>query len=163
MKLEAATLDFLDTAKFTLSTDVDLAASIDEVWAVIADNASWTEWFHKCTKMTASHDIWTAAGQTRTISTTPFVIEEVAVDIDGPHRWAMSLTNTNLPMAKRMLEVLDLTDTSRNGEDRTEVRWTGAFDLPAYLLPVRSIFETLLVRTWGTSLEALQGAVIARR
>ncbi len=163
MKLEPATLELLDTAEFTLSTDVDLAASIDEVWAVIADNTSWTEWFHNCTKMTASHDTWTAAGQTRTISTTPFVIEEVAIEVDEPNRWAMSLTKTNLPMAKRMLEVLDITDTSRNGEERTEVKWTGAFDLPAYLLPVRSISETLLVRTWGRSLEALQDAVIARR
>ncbi len=163
MKLEPSTLELLDTAEFTLSTDVDLAASIDEVWAVLADNTSWTAWFHNCTKMTYSHETWTEAGQLRTITSKPFVIEEVALAVDEPNRWAISLLATNLPMAKSMIEVLDLTDTSRNGEERTEVKWTAAFDLPAYLLPVRSIAETILVRTWGKSLEALQDAVIARR
>jgi len=163
MKLLPSTIDLLDTAEFTLSTDVDLAASIDEVWAVVADNTSWTEWFHNCTKMIAPEKTWTQAGQLRTITTTPFVIEEVSLVVDEPNRWAISLLKSNAPMAKRMIEVLDLTDTSRNGEARTEVRWTAAFDLPVYLKPFRRFSENVMMLKWGTSLEALQDAVVARR
>jgi uncharacterized protein YndB with AHSA1/START domain len=163
MKLEPATIDLLDTADVVVTTEVDLPASIDEVWAVIADNTSWPEWFHNCAEMEASADVWTEAGQTRTIKTTPFVVEETSILIEAPTRWAMTLNRSNVPLATRMLEVLDLTDTSRNGEERTEVRWTGALDLPVYLRPVRRITESILVRTWGKSLEALHGAVMARR
>lgn len=163
MNYQPSTIELLDTAEFTVSTDVDLPASIDEVWAVIADNTSWTTWFHNCKKVVASDDTWTAVGQTRTITVTPFTIDEVALVVDAPNRWAMSFVRSNLPMAKAMIEVLDLTDTSRNGEERTEVRWTAAFDLPVWMKPASSVLERRLAGTWGTSLEALQGAVIARR
>lgn len=162
MRFEPSTVELLDTAEYVLTTDVDLAASIDEVWAVIADNTSWVEWFHNCTDMLGP-DVWIEAGQPRTIKTTPFVIEEVSLVVDAPKRWAMCLLKSNLPMAKRMIEVLDLTDTSRNGETRTEVRWTGAFDMVPYMKPFAGVLESALIRTWGTSLEALQGAVVARR
>ena len=66
-------------------------------------------------------------------------------------------------MAKAMVEVLDLTDTSRNGETRTQVKWNAAIDLYPWMKPTRPIAERLLVRTWGNSLEALQNAVLARR
>lgn len=163
MNLEPSTIGLLDTAEYVLTTDVDLPASIDEVWAVIADNTSWVDWFHNCQYVTAPHDVWTTPGQPRTIKSTPFVIEEDALVVDEPNRWAISLLKSNLPMAKRMIEVLDLTDTSRNGETRTEVRWTAAFDLHAWQKPTRRIAEALMVRIWGNSLEALQDAVIARR
>ena len=163
MKLEHATLDLLDTAEFTVSIDVDLAASIGEVWDVLADNTSWTSWFHKCARMDAPDDVWTEAGQLRTIHSSPFVIEEIALAVDRPNRWAICLTRTNLPMATRMIEVLDLSDTSRQGEERTGIRWTAAFDLPFYLRPGRKVMETLLARTWGTSFEALQDTINASR
>ena len=161
--LQRASLEFLDHAELVISTEVDLPAHIDEVWAVIADNDSWPEWFHKCTAMESSHNPWTAAGQSRTIRVTPFVIREVAVAIEPPNLWAMQLSKTNLLMAKRGLEMLELTDTSREGETRTEVKWTGAFDLPFFLRPAKSIVEAGFLDNWGPSLEALLDAVVARR
>lgn len=161
--LQRSSLEFVDHAELVLSYEVDLPAQIDEVWAVIADNTSWPEWFHGCTKMEASHDVWTAAGQSRTIHVTPFKIRESAVAIEAPNLWAMQLSKTNLPMATRALEKLELADTSRHGEVRTEVRWTGAFDLPVYLRPGKAIFEQKLLNTWAPSLENLLDAVIARR
>ena len=59
--------------------------------------------------------------------------------------------------------VLDLTDTSRNGEERTEVRWTAALNPPPYLKPFRKIVESQLAAVWAPSLETLLDAVIARR
>ncbi len=161
--LQRASLEFVETAELVISTEVDLPAGIDEVWAVIADNSSWPDWFHNCTAMESSHNPWTAAGQSRTIRVTPFKIRETAVAIEAPTLWAMQLAKTNLPMATKALEKLELSDTSRNGETRTEVRWTGAFDLPIYLRPAKSIVETLFLKNWGPSLENLLDVVVARR
>ena len=161
--LQRASLEFVDRAELVISNEVDLPAHIDEVWAVIADNSSWPDWFHGCTHMESSHNPWTAAGQSRTIHVAPFKIRESAVAIEAPNLWAMQISKTNLPMANRALEMLELADTSRNGEVRTEIRWTGAFDLPFYLKPAKSIVEMLLLRNWGPSLENLLDAVIARR
>ena len=163
MKLTPATIDLLDTAEWVFSLDVDLPADIDEVWSVLVDNTSWGDWFNDCKSMTASPSTWSAAGDTRTIHTGPFKIDEVAVELTEPTRWAMTLVSTNIPMAKTMLEVLDLTDTSRNGEDRTEIRWTGALNPPVYLKPFRGILESQLTAVWAPSLESLLDAVIARR
>ncbi len=161
--LQRASLEFVDSAEHVWTIDVDLPAHIDEVWAVIADNDSWPEWFHNCSAMESSHSPWTAAGQSRTISVMPFKIREVSVAIEAPNLWAMQFSKTNLPLASRALEMLELTDTSREGETRTEVRWTGAFDLPFYLRPTKSIFEARLLGSWSTSLENLLDAVVARR
>ena len=75
----------------------------------------------------------------------------------------MSLTKSTIPIATRMLEVLDIRDTSRNGEERTEVKWTGALDIPAYLRPARGLIESRLIAMWGSGLEALHDEVLARR
>lgn len=163
MKLTPATIDLLDTAEWVFSMDVDLPANIDEVWAVLIDNTSWSEWFKDCKKMEASPSTWTNPGDSRTIHTGLFKIDEIAVELTAPSRWAMTLTSTNVPMAKTMLEVLDLADTSRQGEERTSVRWTGALNPPVYLKPFRKIVESQLTAVWAPSLESLLDAVIARR
>ncbi len=161
--LQRASLEFVDHAELVISYEVDLPANIDEVWTVIADNSSWPEWFHGCTAMSSSHNPWTAAGQSRTINVTPFTIRESAVAIEAPNLWAMQISKTNLPMATRALEMLELADTSRHGEERTQVKWTGAFDLPIYLRPAKKIVESLFLRTWAPSLENLLDAIVARR
>lgn len=161
--LDPAGLELLDTASNVLSTEVDIAGDIDLVWSVIADNESWSEWFEKCAWVRSDEPRWSAVGQTRTIKSTPFVIDETCIAFDAPHRWGIELNRSNLPMAKRMIEVLELTDTSRNGEDRTEVRWTAAFEPLPYLRPFVGVQAQILIRTWGRSLEALHGAVASRQ
>ena len=163
MKLTPATIDLLDNADMLVSTDVDLPAGIDEVWAVIADNSTWTEWFDKCKSVTATPTVWTDAGQTRSINVGGLKVDEIAVQVDQPNRWAMTITKSNLPLGTSLLEVLDLADTSRQGEVRTEVRWTGAFLLPAYFKPWRGLIQSRMVAAWSPSLETLLDAVIARR
>lgn len=163
MKLTPATMDLLDTAEWVFSMDVDLPANIDEVWAVLVDNTSWPDWFNDCKSMTANPDTWTSAGDTRSIHTGLFKIDEAAVELTEPTRWAMTFTSANIPIAKTMLEVLDLSDTSRNGEERTEIRWTGALNPPVYLKPFRKVLESQLTAVWAPSLESLLDAVISRR
>lgn len=162
-KLRPVDLDFLEHAESVLSTEVDLPASIDEVWDVIVDNGSWTNWLWGCRSMVSSQPIWNAPGDTRRLQLGVTKIDEVAVEIDRPSRWAMSLTKSSLPIAAAILEVLELTDTSRHGETRTEVRWTGALDHLRYLRPLSSMIESRLIDLWGRSLEALHDEVVSRR
>lgn len=162
-RFEPAGIDLLDNASVIVTTEVDIAGDIDLVWEVIADNTSWTDWFEKCAWVRADEAVWTAVGQTRTIKSSPFVIEETCAALDAPHRWAIELNHSNLPMARRMIEVLDLTDTSRNGEDRTEVRWTAALEPISWMRPFVAIQERLLVQTWGRSLERLHDVVAQRQ
>lgn len=161
--LEAVGVDFLQRAEFVHSTDVDLPASREEIWRVLVDNSSWLDWFAGCRSIRASVPIWSTPGDTRRIRVGPLVLEEVAIELDPQARWAMSVTTSSLPLASRLLEVVDLIDTSRNGETRTEVRWTGAFDLPTYLRPINGLIAHQLVKKWGISLERLFGTVTARR
>lgn len=156
-------VDFVDTAESVLSTEVDLPASIDEVWDVLVDNESWTHWLAGCSYSVGSPAVWDAVGDSRTVRVGPIRIDEVAVAVERPNTWAMSFTKTNLPMAQAMLEMLELTDTSRNGEVRTEVRWTGAIDRLPYLRPFAGLIEARLADMWGRSLEALFDEVVARR
>ncbi len=159
---DPASIDFLDTASVVLTTEVDIAGEIDVVWDVLADNTSWEQWFHNCAWVRAEHASWSEVGQLRTIKSTPFVIDETCLAFDAPNRWAIELNRSNVPMAKRMIEVLDLRDTSREGEARTEVRWTAAFDPLPYLRPFSSIQCRLMIQTWGRSLEALHDVVAQR-
>lgn len=161
--LRSVELDFVDTASVVLTTDVDLPASIEEVWDVIIDNSSWTNWFSGCRSMTASPPLWAQAGDTRQAGLGLIKFDEVAVAVNAPRQWAMSLTKTTVPVAEAMLEMLELTDTSRQGETRTEVRWTGALDPLRYLRPLWPVIESRLVDTWGRSLEALHDEVVKRR
>ena len=85
------------------------------------------------------------------------------MSIEPTHRWAMCLTGTTLPVAKAMLEMVELTDTSRDGETRTEVRWTAALDRHTLLRPLAPVIESRVTEMWGQSLEALNDEVIARR
>ncbi len=162
-KLRTVDLGFLDTAEVVLTTDVDLPASIDEVWDVVVDNESWVRWLAGCRRVTASPEVWADRGDTRTVVVGAMKIDEVAVAVDGPHRWAMCLTKTTVPIASAMLEMLELADTSREGEVRTEVRWTGAIDRRAMLRPFAGPIEARLVEMWGRSLENLLDEVVARR
>lgn len=162
-KLRPVDLDFLDTAEAVVTTDVDLPASIDEVWDVIVDNQSWVHWLAGCRSVTSSPDVWADPGDTRSVVIGIMKIDEVAVAVDGPHRWAMCLTSSTVPLASAMLEMLELVDTSRNGEVRTEVRWTAALDRRGFLRPFAGLIESRLIEMWGRSLEALHDEVVARR
>ncbi len=153
--LRVASLDLLDVATTAVSTEVDMAASRQAIWDTIVDNSTWPQWFDGCRSCPAEPMVWTAVGDTRTIDVRPLVAREVCVAFDPLARWAFSITHTNLPMARAVIEMLDFEDTSRNGETRTNVRWTAALDLgPMYRISAG--FTTgRMIDAWGRSLENL--------
>lgn len=161
-KMEAVGLDFIDRATHVVSTEVDVAASRDEVWTALVDNAGWVEWFG-CSRCTGSPAIWAAPGDTRTIKLGPLVIDEIAVSVEARERWAMTFVRSNLPLWTGALEMVELFDTSREGEVRTELRWTGAFDFHPIAKPLASFIVGRAVETWGQGFENLAVYLYERR
>ncbi len=155
--------DFLDDAPHLVTTSVDVPATRDELWAAIVDNATWTEWFVDCRSCVGSPPVWQAAGNTRTISVGRLVVEEIAAELRPGERWVMAVTRLNLPIASSMAESLDLVDTSRDGETRTELRWTGALAPRRLTGALLGPVSARMADAWGQSLENLYDFVSARR
>ena len=154
---------FLDLAPVIVSTDVDMPATRDEVWAAIADNASWTEWFVDCRVCDGRPQVWTEPGQTRRIEVGALKVDETAVELVPGERWVMTLTRTNLIVAKRMVETLELFDTSTDDEVRTEVRFTAAIEFPAFVRPLQNLIAGRFIDAWGPSLENLSEYIASTR
>ena len=73
--------------------------------------------------------------------------------MDASNRSMMyELNHSNLPMANCITESLELTDTSRNGEDFTKIHWNAGFKPLWYLAPFAFVNRYLMTRTWTRSL-----------
>ena len=102
--LEPVGLDFVDRADVVVTTEVDVPASRTELWDALVDNSTWPDWFEDCRRCEASPPIWREAGDTRRIHVGPLRIDEEAVAIEEHARWAITVTATNLLLARRMLD-----------------------------------------------------------
>lgn len=162
-QLTPGDLAFLDEAPVVVSTDVDMPAGRAEVWAAIADNDAWTEWFVDCRTCVGDPQVWTEPGQERRIEVGPLKVDERSVAIEPERRWVMTLTRSNLLVARRMVEMLELFDTSTPDEVRTEVRFTAAIEFPLVLRPVQNRIAARFIDAWGPSLENLNAYVARTR
>jgi len=162
-KLKPAGTSFFEQAPVVVSTEVDMPASRDEVWSAIADNATWTEWFIDCRVCDGTPQVWTETGQTRRIEVSRLKVDERAVELVPFERWVMTLTRTNLLVAKRMVEMLELFDSSTDDEVRTEVRFTAAIEFPALLRPFQNRIAAQFIDAWGPSLEQLNDYIASTR
>ncbi|MGI9604885.1 MAG: SRPBCC family protein [Acidimicrobiales bacterium] len=162
-RLQPADLELLDTASHVVSTSVDVPATRAELWKTFVDNNTWSEWYEDCAGCDAEPDIWEASGNTRRIRIGILRADETAVVIEPEERWGFTITATNVFLAKRMVEVVEFIDTSREGEVRTEIRWTGAFD-PLFLTrPIAGLIAQRAIDAWGQSFENLSEYVAERR
>jgi hypothetical protein len=138
-----ATVDFLDQAEQTLDFEADMEASPEAVYDVMAKTISaqiWVKYLCCVDRFTDPDDpeavfdetFWFMTLRIRTI-----------VAARG-ERWAASVDAGSLPLAVRMLEVVDLTPLEGG---RTHFRWRICFDLPWYLKPffplVKPFFDHL--------------------
>lgn len=163
-KFQTGGMEFLETAPHHFSTEVEIAGNIDLVWSILTDNSTWVEWFENCAYVFADDNEWTEVGQPRTLKTTPFVLVETLLAVDPSNRsMVYELNHSNLPMANCLTESLELTDTSRNGEDFTKIHWNAGFKPLWYLAPFAFVNRYLMTRTWTRSLGRIQGVVDSRR
>ena len=149
--------DFFETADEVFTTMVELPASRAEIWSALVDNAGWEHWFEGCRSCFGTPSVWEAAGGTRTMRLGAVRIDEIAVELVPERRWVMAITAMGAPLAHRMAESIDLVDTSRDGEVRTELVWTASLDPRWYIRPVVASIGSRLASIWGQSFENLNG------
>lgn len=161
--LTAATAEFFDTATHVVSTEVEIAATPEETWAVLNDHVSWMEWFSGMKAVEAQPAAWTSPGDTRQVTVNNMLVSEQAIIVEPGADLAFTILQWPLPIASRAAERVQLVDTSRQGEDRVNVIYTGAFDLTLIGRLSWPIAQRQFVAAWGGAFESLHEAVAARR
>ena len=91
------------------------------------------------------------------------LISEQAIIVEPGADLAFTILQWPLPIATRAAERIQLVDTSRQGEDRVNVVYTGAFDLTMAGRLAWPVIQRRFVATWGGAFENLHEAVASRR
>ncbi|MBX7158718.1 MAG: SRPBCC family protein [Acidimicrobiia bacterium] len=126
-------LDFLGSAPVIHVFEGDVAAPRKAVFALVADTASWAQWFPGFRRGSygAPPETGTQVGMPRSIVIGPGVrIEEHVAAWDEPERYAYGVERTSVPMANALVEAWDLTEIDVPGSPGggTRVKWTFAID-----------------------------------
>lgn len=102
----------------------EIAASPQEIWAVLADHGSWPEWFEAVKGVTVTGAA-SGVGAERRVSLPGLQIDEEITVWDVGERYAFTATAMSRAIFKSLAERITLEDLS--GE-RTRVAYTQAFD-----------------------------------
>lgn len=153
--LEPAPASFLDDAPFRIVRDVTVLAPIDACWELIADQSSWPKWFDGMSLVSASPQIWTEAGQTRTVKVNGLKVDEVAISIKPQSEYAFTIVKWLLPNAKRAAEGLRLEDRSNGGSPRTTITYIGAFESTRLGKFSEGILTKQLGKAWTEAIKKL--------
>jgi hypothetical protein len=109
---------------------------------------------------TTTSQVPTGVGSTRTVKVGPLVADEQFIVWEPETAWAFCVSRTNLPIAKRMLEQVELVP---NNSNETLVRYTGAFE-PHPLSRLTFGLTKRQVRTmWTAGLAGLEKYTLATR
>ncbi len=152
--LEAVDLDFVPAARHRIRVERIINAPRPLLWDIITETATWTEWFPTMSRCDAVSQRATL-GSSRTVKVGPLVAEETVIVADSPSRWGFCITHTNLPIARRMVELLELDDVSDGDRTRTRVNYTGAIDPPWFGRPTFRITRRQVATTWRHGLDGL--------
>ena len=161
--LTPASPEFFKTATHVASTEVEIAATTQEAWALLNDHESWRDWFAGLTAVEAQPAQWSSPGDTRQVTVNNMLVSEQAIIVEPGADLAFTILQWPLPIASRAAERVQLVDTSRQGEDRVNVIYTGAFDLTLIGRLSWPIAQRQFVAAWGGAFESLHEAVAARR
>lgn len=147
-KVDAA---FVETARHRIEVVQVVRAPIQKVWDTIADNNTWVRWFHAMSECETTSDPATGVGATRTVIVGALEADEEFVTWDEPNVWAFSITKTNVPMATKFIEQLEL----ETHDDGTRVTYTGAFDPHLVTKLSYPLVKRQVRRAWTVGLEGL--------
>lgn len=153
--LDPVSPEFLDAAPFRVVCDVTVLAPIGACWSLLADQASWVQWFDGLTSVDATPWIWTEPGQTRTVTVNGLKVDEMAISLEPEREYAFMITKWPLPTAVRAAEGVRLEDRTNGGSPRTRLTYIGAFESTAIGRPLQGVLESQLTAAWGPALKEL--------
>lgn len=152
--LTAADPTFLDDARHRVEVRHVVHAPPSDVWACLADHANWNDWYPEMTDCSSAEP--GRLGAERSITLGPLRAVERWVIWEPPERLGFAVVHMNLPLAKRVIEVLTITpDPSAN--TRTVVDYTGC--LQPTLLTLLAVRRTKhqMSTSWSAALSSLSG------
>lgn len=152
--------DFINTASERITTEITVAASPEEVWAVLSDNERWPEWFPAAKACRTTSDQVGGLGSTRWIHFDLFKANERFVAWEPPSRWAFTVVDVNLPGVVAVVEQATLEPV---GNDETHLTYVFAADTAAYLRPFVPILRWRLASLFKQGLAGIDGQVAKLR
>lgn len=152
--------DFMKMASELIVTEVTASATPEEVWAVLADNERWPEWFPAAKACRTTSDQAEGVGSTRWIHFDLFKVNERFVGWDPPHRWAFTVLDANLPGIVSIVEEAIIVPI---GDQETKVTYTVAADVQSYLRPAVPVLRWRLSSLFKTGLAGIDAQVAKLR
>jgi len=159
-KLTPRNTDFVDSAPIQLTTVVTVKATPHEVWAVMADNERWPEWFKAAKACRTTSDVAGGVGSTRWIHVDLFKVNERFVAWDPPRRWSFTILDMNLPGVVSVVEHALIEPT---GDGQTRVTYVVAAAVAPYLQPLVPILRWRLAGMFKAGLGGIQAQVARLR
>jgi hypothetical protein len=148
----AASLDFLNTAKVKEVNTVVLPASAHDVFELFRKADAWPKWFKGIDRV-----VWTSPepfgiGTTRTVWLGPLRVDEYFFDWIDDQRFAFYFTGTNLPFVRTLVEFYELEPLT---EQSCRFTYTVAYD-PAFPLSATGFVGRMaLGRTFRRATQSL--------
>lgn len=99
--------DWIDSAPILVSEFIEIDATPAEVWAHIADHASWPEWFEALDAVEPG-SVSAGVGGTRRVTVKPLAIDEVFTAWDENEHFAFAIVGSKLPMLAAAAESVRL-------------------------------------------------------
>lgn len=153
--LQPVDASYIATAPRTVVVEQTVAAPPARVWEVVIGNPGWVQWYPTMSSSVTTSDSPTGVGSTRTVKVGGLRAEERFVAWEPEKLWAFTILRTNLPMAKRFLEQLELTAEG----DRTKVRYTGAYEPHMLARPFAGAVDKQIRTAWTNGLAGLASYV----
>jgi len=153
--LQPVTADFLDSAPFRIVTEVTVMAPIAQCWELLADQASWVQWFSGMSAVESTPWTWTEPGQSRIVKVNGLKVHETAISIEPEREYAFQIDKWPLRTAVSAAEGVRLEDRTNGGSPRTRLTYIGAFESTAAGRKLESILEKQLGAAWGPALAQL--------
>jgi len=102
---------WIDAAPIRTAASVDIAASPEAVWPVLADHESWPQWFTLLDRVEVTGEP-AGVGGTRRVVIQRLPFDEVFTVWDEPRQFAWAVTGSRLPILSAMAESVQLEPTA---------------------------------------------------
>jgi uncharacterized protein YndB with AHSA1/START domain len=149
-------IDFVDEAALRIETQVEVAATPEEVWQVLTDNERWPEWFPAAKACRTTSETAAGVGATRWIHFDLFKVNERYTVWEPPTQWAFTIVDANLPGITSVVEryLIDPIDSGT-----TRLSHILAADLAGYMKPLAPFLRWRNGALFANGLTAIEGQI----
>ncbi len=153
--LNPATPEFIDDAPYRVTAEVTVPVTAGACWAALAEAATWVEWFPGITETSSNPPVWTAPGDTRTVTVNRLTVDERAIVVDPGQEYAFTILRWSLPIGKRAVEAVRLAEEGTSDAPRTRLTYIAGMDLNPFGRLIWPVLKKQLAKAWTTGFEQL--------